>query len=967
MITSIRRTELRRAIVLVAALTASWGAAAPVPYALHDVRPGPGDSRVGVGPASVAVLGRAVLFAADDGVRGLELWRADGSDGGTSLVMDVNPGPAGSAPSEMITLANAVLFRVVIDGEVALWRSDGTPAGTMEVRRFGRLDEGREVVPLISNGLRALMVANGDDGGLEPWASDGTFAGTVRLGDIRPGPEGSHPGPRRDVAAVGGAFYFTAVDETSARGLWRTDATIAGTKRVAPAVLGATPSRLVGVAAHLQFRMDVGDDVELWTSNGTTSGTVRVRTFGSTVGGALLDGLSNADDELVFVAREAGGASQVWRSDGTPGGTRALASTTWPDGAASAFAASELAGRLLYTRHDGPSGAALWSSDGEPLLTALAPSEPVELSHVGDRVYVSASDEGGPALWRTDGTVAGTVLLQRFAAAPNGFSDVGGPLLFFADDGVSGEEPWIVPRCGDGVTAVGEQCDDGNGIGGDGCAICRLEEQTSGSTGWLTTDVPADGATPEDTLETTVTGGGELAILETADDAPLAGIRRVAVVSRVTGTPTTITAPLAATFRLDGSVLDGPASDLAVLRDGVRVPPCTTTGGVAEPDPCVSASVEMPDGDVEVDLLASSGGVWAFGRAGCSTRPVPDCTDPASAKLTSAYEDGEAHLAWRWRGPSTDTLADPARHDHAVCLYDGTGPDAALAFESVVPRAATCGGASCWKHAKGGMRFVDRGGGYGGVRLLKLTKSGRVTLKVKGPVPESFAALQVPLTVQLQTNGGSCWQGAYSLAGSGVPVPGRLRARADPCAGCVVDRNQDGHTVLACVGDSNTDPDGPSIGAPKWCQLVAAAEPSWNVREVALYSTTALSRGRYFPFHGRTLLAAALETQPPPDVVVIALGANDLLAGASGLQLRDALAELVAQTRGAATWVTLVTPDYATPTPARVIVGNSMLGEFRTIDFFSGLTASHMCADGLHVCASGQMLMAERALAALRR
>ena len=50
----------------------------------------------------------------------------------------------------------------------------------------------------------------------------------------------------------------------------------------------------------------------------------------------------------------------------------------------------------------------------------------------------------------------------------------------FGGDGCSGEcrlEPaTALPSCGDAVVDVGEECDDGNLIGGDGCSVtCTLE------------------------------------------------------------------------------------------------------------------------------------------------------------------------------------------------------------------------------------------------------------------------------------------------------------------------------------------------------------------------------------------------------------------------------------------------------------------------------------------------------------
>jgi putative FmdB family regulatory protein len=51
-----------------------------------------------------------------------------------------------------------------------------------------------------------------------------------------------------------------------------------------------------------------------------------------------------------------------------------------------------------------------------------------------------------------------------------------GTLLFAADDGAAGNELWALIPCGDGALNPGEQCDDGNTVGGDCCsAACTYE------------------------------------------------------------------------------------------------------------------------------------------------------------------------------------------------------------------------------------------------------------------------------------------------------------------------------------------------------------------------------------------------------------------------------------------------------------------------------------------------------------
>ena len=72
-------------------------------------------------------VGNTLFFIANDGVHGFELWRSDGTPDGTMLVRDIRPG-LGSAfgGSEMLAVMHDTLYFIANSGEVGLWRSDGT-------------------------------------------------------------------------------------------------------------------------------------------------------------------------------------------------------------------------------------------------------------------------------------------------------------------------------------------------------------------------------------------------------------------------------------------------------------------------------------------------------------------------------------------------------------------------------------------------------------------------------------------------------------------------------------------------------------------------------------------------------------------------------------------------------------------------------------------------------------------------
>src|SRR5436305_1000544 len=87
---------------------------------------------------SVELSGHLYFFA-DDGVHGRELWSTDGTDTGTQLVKDINPGPAasnwGSAGQVLARVGDRFVFAADDGGHGSeLWISDGTADGTQMLK-----------------------------------------------------------------------------------------------------------------------------------------------------------------------------------------------------------------------------------------------------------------------------------------------------------------------------------------------------------------------------------------------------------------------------------------------------------------------------------------------------------------------------------------------------------------------------------------------------------------------------------------------------------------------------------------------------------------------------------------------------------------------------------------------------------------------------------------------------------------
>jgi ELWxxDGT repeat protein len=77
---------------------------------VKDITPGTGPGIDELGPSRLADGGGTLFFRAGDGTHGLEPWKSDGTEAGTVLVKDINPGPFGSSPRFFTDLGGTPFF-----------------------------------------------------------------------------------------------------------------------------------------------------------------------------------------------------------------------------------------------------------------------------------------------------------------------------------------------------------------------------------------------------------------------------------------------------------------------------------------------------------------------------------------------------------------------------------------------------------------------------------------------------------------------------------------------------------------------------------------------------------------------------------------------------------------------------------------------------------------------------------------
>jgi ELWxxDGT repeat protein len=375
-----------------------------------------------------------LFFAANDGVNGTEPWISDGTPAGTVLIQNINPNPApnnGSNPDFRAVVNGTVYFAAAYDGvNRGLWRTVTAIDGTVTAERVPGVPPN-----LVLSSENFLTNVNGkvyfaaDDGttGDELWVFDPSTGQTSLVRDIRPpntfGNLGSNP---LELTNVNGTLYFTADD-------------------------GSTPG-----------------GTELWKSDGTAAGTVRVQHFQAGVPD-FVENLTYANGYLFFAASD-GPNEDLMALDAHPGKGNAISKLATFTNTPTNLTA--VASTLFFTANDGVNGQELWQAvpqaaggfavnlvrrtDGHVINQNSAGSFPQHLTAVVDTLFFSADDGvNGQELWRTvpvpGGSFAAELVRQTngndinpgpAGSDPADLVNVNGRLFFSADDGVNGRELW---------------------------------------------------------------------------------------------------------------------------------------------------------------------------------------------------------------------------------------------------------------------------------------------------------------------------------------------------------------------------------------------------------------------------------------------------------------------------------------------------------------------------------------------
>ena len=415
------------------------------------------------------VLGSSFIFRGSTVASGSEIYKTDGTSGGTVLVKDIIPGTVGCRPGDFTIFNGFLYFSAVTTSQGReLWRTDGTGRGTTlfkDIKVGTDSSNNIDQYHLTATPTYLLFAAQSASEGIELWMSNGTNAGTVLLKDINTGHAGSDSSNPRDFYYYNNMVLFFATDATNGEELWKSDGTVGGTSLVKDINPGT------GGSASINYSPAPGFNFAY----------------------PLFSGFHTFNNKVYFNAYDGTSTGEIWSSDGTPGNTVLLKNiipATFdpmdPLPYLLVVNAVNLPSKFIFSVSNYGSQNELWecdgSSGGTKLFKAFTPNDPTDIPFLyvpysyngsgvisqqlfgGNKFFFTAGTTAqGYELWISDGTIGGTnVVKDIYPGASNGIDNTTSlsylytktALFFAATDATHGNELWKTDGTSGNTTLV---------------------------------------------------------------------------------------------------------------------------------------------------------------------------------------------------------------------------------------------------------------------------------------------------------------------------------------------------------------------------------------------------------------------------------------------------------------------------------------------------------------------------------
>jgi ELWxxDGT repeat protein len=404
--------------------------------------------------------GNLIYFDATDGINGRELWKSDGTAEGTIMVKDITAGEKSTVINEMSALESLVYFTAYSNldfnnSTVKLYKTDGTETGTVELPFSDGSSEIFTPQKLVTADQKIYFNGISQNSGYSLWVATNLSPNPVRIQ-----PTGGIINRLADYATIGDRLIFRNSQ------LWVSDGTNESTKPVLSGMFPnfpRSPQYLInfkGKVYFMSYYFDNANDfkVGLYATDGTEAGTNLIKSFdnGGDYINSYINFLQKSDDRLFFSMNFRSDSFDLWTSDGSTSGTE-FVKQVQVSFASQNFKYSSV-GDKFYLFNCGDYSEnyklTLWVSDGTSdgtiqLLNDNGNIFPfISTASFNDKLYFNKYDpKYGYELWSTDGTVNGTYLVKDVRPGnkntiTGNILSLGEKLIFWAIDSQLNTEPW---------------------------------------------------------------------------------------------------------------------------------------------------------------------------------------------------------------------------------------------------------------------------------------------------------------------------------------------------------------------------------------------------------------------------------------------------------------------------------------------------------------------------------------------
>jgi len=351
------------------------------------------------------VLNSKLYYIVDN----ITLVQTDGTNNGTFTIGSI---PSGTIIS-MIAVNNALLMTVSTDTGSFLYKSDGTTAPNLLTGLNTVANSGVVLYRFSLTSANIFFTAINENGALSLWKSDGTENGTINFGVIN---ENNNPSARF-FTEFNGKTYFQANDGINGAELWEINGNVLSMVDLDDTTESRAYDFTVLDNALYFIAKDSMHGFQLWAHNGSQA--LKVTDTFVPYGTKGLQDLVAYRNSLYFIGSDSEG-SELWKSDGSTSGTVRVTNINPFGDSIYIFGDLHIFDDLLYFEaNDGVHGRELWKSDGTTVNTEITfdinqkniRTDLRSLFTLNNNDYVFANDGASQALWAIDDT--GIVIVKR--------------------------------------------------------------------------------------------------------------------------------------------------------------------------------------------------------------------------------------------------------------------------------------------------------------------------------------------------------------------------------------------------------------------------------------------------------------------------------------------------------------------------------------------------------------------------